>query len=313
MVDVTKKLGGYIKGVLDDLREFTLHDWDGVVIVTGYEGDGKTSFVKLASHYLDQGMTIKNWVYNAEQFETIIDSDELEQGSNLVWDESDELSARWSDSIIQALKRKFKRIRKKRLIIWLITPTFFDMNKYWAIFRTRCLFDVYAEPKRNERGGFEANRGRVRFFNRDKKRRLYMSGVKFWDMRAEMPNFIDSFSKPPMDYPISDEDLEAKKDAASKALINPARPPSDKTAKYRQDCLLRFERWFTQRTGKKAKRFDCAYVFGCTEDSIKKDRTMNNRFIAENSLEADPRLGFGGSAEGIISTKLLVSDEEEEA
>lgn len=217
--DVSKRLGGYLLSVLDDQKELIAHDWDVVNQVVGFEGDGKTTFVKLASLYQDPTITAAQWAYNAEQFEQIVDREDLPRGSCIVWDESDDLSSKWTENIIQSLKRKFKRIRKKGYIIWLVTPTFFDLNKYWALFRTRCLFDVYADPKRNDKGNFEANRGRVRFFNRDKKRQLYISGYKNWDMRCVMPNFIESFSKVPADYPINETELEEKKDEAMKNII----------------------------------------------------------------------------------------------
>ena len=213
-------IGGYIQGVLEDLKEFPKHNWDNVILVTGREGDGKTSFVKIASYILDPSVTTDRWAYNAEQFESIIDNDDLPEGANIIWDESDELAQHWSNNIVQAMTRKMKRIRKKRLTIWLITPTFFDMKKYFAIFRARCLFDVYAEPRRNkETGVFEANRGRVRFFSWEKKRELYIKGVKEWNMNAVMPNFIDSFGKVPDGYPVSEDELELKKDEAMKSLV----------------------------------------------------------------------------------------------
>jgi len=213
-------LGGYLIGVLDDLKEFPKHDWDNVILVTGREGDGKTSMVKLTSYYLDPLVTVERWVYTAEQFEKLVDQEDLPEGANIIWDESDELSQHWSNNIVQAMTRKMKRIRKKRLTIWLITPTFFDMKKYFAIFRARCLFDVYAQPNRNkETNKFEPNRGRVRFFSWDKKRELYIKGVKEWNMNAVLPNFIDTFGKVPVDYPIDEASLELKKDEAMKSLL----------------------------------------------------------------------------------------------
>lgn len=213
-------LGGYTQEVLRDLQEFPKHDWDNVIPVTGREGDGKTSFVKLASLLLDPNVSVSRWAYNAEQFEAIIDLEDLPEGANVIWDESDELAQHWANTIVQAMTRKMKRIRKKRLTIWLITPTFFDMKKYFAIFRTRCLFDIYAEPKRDkETGKFEPNRGRLRFFSWEKKRELYIKGVKEWNMNAVLPNFIDSFGKVPTNYPISEAELEIKKDEAMRSLL----------------------------------------------------------------------------------------------
>jgi hypothetical protein len=221
---VVFKIGGYVQGVLEDLKEFPKHDWDNVILVTGREGDGKTSFVKLCSYYLDPNVSADRWAYNAEQFEKIIDSENLPEGANVIWDESDELAQHWSNSIIQTMTRKMKRIRKKRLTIWLITPTFFDMKKYFAIFRARCLFDVYAEPSRNkETGAFEPNRGRVRFFSWERKRELFMKGVKEWNMHAVQQNWYDAFGKVPEAYPIKAEELELKKDEAMKALLQQSR------------------------------------------------------------------------------------------
>ena len=130
--DVKISIGNLILSILDDMREFPKHDWDFVNLVVGNVGDGKTSFVKLCSLILDPDITENQWAYSAEQFEKIVDQD-LEPGSNIVWDESDELTESWNSKIIQTMSRKFKRIRKKRYVIWLITPTFFDMRKFFVI------------------------------------------------------------------------------------------------------------------------------------------------------------------------------------
>ena len=278
---VNISLGGYIIGVLNDMKEFPKHDWDVINIVVGDEGDGKTSFVKLASYYLDPSVNIDRWGYNAEQIEKIIDQD-LPIGSNIIWDESDELTDHWASRIIQVMTRKFKRIRKKRYVIWLITPSCFDMRPYFVIKRTKCLFDVYADPKRDENGNFQANRGRVRFFNKDKKRILYIRGKKEWNMHAATPNFIDRFGKVPSNYPIDDSALELKKDESMKNLVRPERGDSQRVMSYRQACVSRFNQWVFSNFGRKVNSVEMAFVFGVSDRQIRRDITDYDKKFGQN-------------------------------
>lgn len=236
---INLRIGNLLKNNLDILKEFPKHDWDNVLLVVGGEGNGKTTFVKIASYYLDSTVNIERWAYNAQQFEKILDRDDLPKGANVIWDESDELSQHWANNIVQVMKRKFKRIRKKNLTIWLITPTFFDMNKYLAISRSRVLFEVIAEPKYVD-GKFTANRGWVNIFNRNSKRLLYVRGKKDWNMKAYKCEQWDNFGKVPNNYPISDEALEAKKDEAMKELLLQDNSPSKTLADYKLGCIGRF-------------------------------------------------------------------------
>lgn len=278
-------MGGYLLKTFKLLAEFPKHNWDNVIFVTGREGDGKTEFVKGGSFILDPTITIDRWAYNAEQFEAIVDREDLPDGANIVWDESDELSGHWSTAIVQTLKRKFKRIRKKRLTIWLITPTFFDMNKYFAIFRTRCLFDVYAEPSVDENGTFKPNRGRVRFFNWDNKRKLYIHGYKTWDMYATMPDFIDGFGKVPPNYPINEAELEAKKDEAMKAILNKDNGKPTSQVALRRRELYKWRQWFEANPGKIPKTKDYAWVYGVDDRTIRRDWAELDVFVRENGVQ----------------------------
>lgn len=278
------KLGGYLTGVLDDLKEFPKHDWDNVILVTGKEGDGKTSFVLLASYYLDQTINSERWVYNSRQFEALIDRDDLPAGSNIIWDESDELAGSSNNAIITMIKRKLKRIRYKNYTIWLITPTFFDMNVYNAVFRTRCLFDVYAEPKRDKvTGKFEPNRGRVKFYSYDRKRQLYFKGKeKYWDMEVVMADFWDAFGKVPRDYPIDLSVLKAKKDEASKDLALERSAPVNKISFLRAEYVCRVEQWLFSNYNIKCQNKDLAWIFKLSERQIRRDKDMFSAKFAEN-------------------------------
>lgn len=295
MVEHPKGLGGYIVRVLDDTKDLVSLNWDGIFLVTGEEGDGKTTFVKTASYYLDHETNITRWAYNSEQFEKAVDRDDVKPGTNIIWDESDELSGHWADRVVMTMKRKFKRIRSRRLIIWLITPTFFDMGKYFAIKRTRGLFDVYAKPQRNEDGKLQANRGQVRFFNKDKKRLLYFEGKKLWNMESVMPNFIDRYAPPHESYPIPEADLEHLKDEASKSLLNSPERTTSLIPKYRQECILRFETWAMSHGLGRVSQKDSAFIFGRSPTVMKRDQAEIRKNITGDGLYARHSPPAGGT------------------
>lgn len=284
--------GTYIKKTLDDLKDLVYHEWDGVSLVLGEEGDGKTTFVKLAAYYVDPDININKVAFCASQFEEAVEA--AKPYSSIIWDESDELSGHWASTMIQTLKRKFKRIRKQHLFIWLVTPTFFDMNKYWAIHRARCLFHIYANPSRDSEGMFHDNRGRLRFFNKEKKRELYFAGVKTWNMYAIHPNYVDSFTKIPKDYPISDEEYEAKKDLAAK-MVSTNDEHLQNAPNLRRTVLERLPRWLdNNRNKKKLSIRDFAWILDVNERTIDNDLSFlrKNAYIISKETENPEKEGI---------------------
>lgn len=303
---VSLYLGGYIQETLRDIKDFNKHDWDNLMLITGPTGDGKTTLGKLLSFVLDPNITIKQWAYNADQFEKIVDDDNLPAMSAVVWDESDELTGHWASTMIQAMTRKMKRIRKKRLFIILITPTFHDMRPYFAVSRARCLFDVYAEPERDENGKFLPNRGRVRFFNQDKKRQLYFLGKKTWDMHCVAPNYYDSFGKVPDNYPINEAELEVKKDEAMKALLAVG-GKSDTIPKYRLEVEDRLQAACWRKFGKIFSNKELGFVLGVSDTTIDRDIALLKAKMQDFPSEAPP---VGGNSK--IRLRELFEKESEE-
>lgn len=204
---VSLYLDGYLKENLDFVRARVEKNWDNITLITGYEGDGKTTLAAECCLYLDHSFNLDKVVFNQEQFEALVDK--AEPFSAILWDEADELGGHWATRMMLAIKRKFKRIRSKNLYIFLVTPTMFDLGKYFVIHRTYFSLDVYSN-------GLE--RGFFRFFDRERKRKLYIQGVKTWDMYASMPNFTGSFTDWPDNFPIHKPDYNKKKDDAVKSI-----------------------------------------------------------------------------------------------
>jgi hypothetical protein len=286
---VTVRLGSFITSVLEDLKDFVKYKWDGIGLITGYEGDGKTTLALNCAYYLDHNLNIENVAFNAKQFESIIDS--AIPGTCVVWDEADEIAAaNWASVMVKTLKRKFKRIRKKRLYILLVTPTMFDLGKYFVIHRTRFLFDVYADPKRDEDGVFHPNRGRAKFYNRDKKRQLYIKGVKEWDMNAVLSNFVDSYTKLPANFPIdmSDEgEYELKKDLAFKDMEeDEVRNITSSKNKDRLPYIERLCVWLDANLNHKISDSALAWIFGISIRTIKQDKATIRKIYHEKGGDA---------------------------
>ena len=213
------------KANYDNLNQFRQKKWDVIGLVTGEEGNGKTFYGVQRCLYMDHEFNIERIVFNEEQFLKIIT--EVPNNSAIMWDESDALGEHWASTIISTLKKVFKRIRKKNLFILLVTPTLFDLNKYFVIHRVRFMVDI-------RRVGLQ--RGFFSFYNKDGLRKLILEGKKMWDMKVGKPSFIGRFTSLPKLFPVdmSDEgEYELKKDEATALLANEQLNPRQLAAKVR--------------------------------------------------------------------------------
>jgi len=206
----------YLLETLKDSNLAIKKGWDIITLLVGYEGDGKTTLGVQMGLYWDHTLNIDRIVFNAKQFEEVVDSCPKE--SSVIWDEADDLSGNWSSEIVLAIKKKMKRIRRKRLKIILCTPTFHDLNKYFAISRTRFLVHVYAK-------GLE--RGYFRVFGRERKKKLYIYGKKEMDLGVTNSDFNGKFIDIPDGFPIDmseDGEYDLKKEASTQSLIETKDP-----------------------------------------------------------------------------------------
>lgn len=204
-------MDGYLKENLDFLKQLPPNDFDAVGLCSGYEGSGKTTLFMQMALYLDPSFTIKNVVFNTEQFSEAVNT--LPKGSCILYDEADDsiVSTNWMQEKVKQVISLMKRIRKKNLYILFVTPTFFDMGKYFAVHRARFLIRVYTNGL--ERGYFE-------FYNREQIRRLYFKGKKEWDWSVAKHTFRGYFRKNKDSFPIDMDAYEEKKDLASEKIMS---------------------------------------------------------------------------------------------
>jgi hypothetical protein len=185
--------------------------WDGIIGVSGAEGTGKSTFTQFLAAYCDRNhrLTLDRIVFSGQELMQAIDN--AKPGDALVYDEAitGMASQDSGDSAQKVLIKKFTLIRKKRLFIFLVIPSFFMLRKYFAIFRTRALIHAYTPDG--------VSRGYYKFYSFNTKKILYLRGYKEMDMGCMQPDFkgcfVDTYG-----FFVDSDAYEAKKDEAIRQL-----------------------------------------------------------------------------------------------
>jgi hypothetical protein len=179
-------MDGYVQAVLDTAKKVITKDWDMLFCVDGGEGTGKSVFAQQAAYYCDPSLTLAQICFTPKEFREAVVNAKPYQA--IVYDEAfTGLNSRATMSIInRALVSMLAEIRQKNLFIFVVMPTFFDLDKYVALWRSRGLFHIYT--------GDDFQRGLVAFYNIDKKKLLYILGKKFYDYHNPHPNFVARFT-----------------------------------------------------------------------------------------------------------------------
>ena len=155
----------FLKSNLDIfLNEAIPNKWDGLFIITGREGSGKSYFTSQIAAYCDINFGIKYCVYTPQQFENAIDYCKPE--SSIMWDEAITGAnvSTHASKISVSIVSKLTQIRKKRLKIFLCFPYLSMLNKYF-IARSIGGFYIYAKNF--------ADRGHGLFYDSTKLQKLY--------------------------------------------------------------------------------------------------------------------------------------------
>lgn len=215
-------IDGYLKNNLDLLKEAVSKKWDGLFYVCGYEGDGKTMLSAQALSYLDPSFDINRCCFTPEQFAKAVEEAKPQQA--VLFDEAYLTFTNMSfhKEATKQIISLLTMIRKKQLFICIVAPTFFDINKYLVIHRSRFVLRVYAD-------GLE--RGFFLFYNRTRKHELYIRGKREHNFNVVKANFHGRFTKA---FPVDEEAYEKKKDAAITLLQDALKGNPIKTAEQRK-------------------------------------------------------------------------------
>ncbi len=202
-------MDGYLQSNLNEIIDMIRLNFDGVLLVDGMEGSGKSELGLQLCLYVDKKFNEQNVIYTVNDFIRWIDT--AKPGSACLWDEF-VLAGLSTDALTQMqtiLIKKFTIIRKKNLFIVLVIPYIFMLRKYFAVARTRALIHVYTKGK---------NRGFFRFYNYSEKTWIYNYGYKTWIYSEKIkPSFYATFtvwSEKYLDHSV----IESKKDNAMKQI-----------------------------------------------------------------------------------------------
>ncbi len=151
------------------------HDRDKVLLFDGREGAGKSVLAMQIAKALDPNFNIENIAFNHNQFIRLIKSPDRKKGDFILLDEAfSSTSSRASLSQInRAMITVATEMRQLNLFIGIVLPSFFDLDKYFAIWRCETLFHVYF----NKHG----KRGNYILFPFNKKKLLYINGKKYYN------------------------------------------------------------------------------------------------------------------------------------
>lgn len=195
-------MDGFLKQNLDFIKEKTKKDdWDFIFLVDGREGSGKSILAQQMAYYLDEhGFNMDKIAFKPNDFKKSILK--AEKRECIVYDEAlSGLSVRQTLTYTNtAICSMLAEIRQKNLYIIIVCPTFFDLDKYVALWRSVSLLHVYT--------GDKLQRGFFSFFGYNNKIKLYVHGKKTYSYRKTNPNFRGRFYN---FYTVNEKEYRAKK------------------------------------------------------------------------------------------------------
>lgn len=203
---------------LNKIPEYPKHKYDYLLLCFGYSGVGKSHTLQRIALYLNASFGLKDIVFTVEEFNDWVDNSK--PGDICIFDEADILAAGYYDTILRALIVQSKRIRTKRLIVLMSTPTMKDISPYF-IHRARMV--IYNYVPRNTH---ISNRGWVHMWHdQDLIAQLYKlvrqsfseTSVVYAKSHSTLKNKYIGRDVPP-DWPINEDAYEAKKEAARRSV-----------------------------------------------------------------------------------------------
>jgi len=174
-------------------------DWDMFFCVDGVEGAGKSTMAQQIGTYCDPTLTLDRITFTPKEFrKAVMDAKKYEC---VIYDEAygGLASRRAISGTNHMLVDMMAEMRQKNLFIVLVLPSFFELDKYPAIHRSRCLVTVY--HKRFKRGYFK-------FYSYKQKKIMYLLGKKTYNHACVRSSFNGRFTN---FYTVDINDYKAKK------------------------------------------------------------------------------------------------------
>jgi len=259
-------------------------DRDKILIVDGREGSGKSSLAQQIAINLDPSFNMDKIAFTADQFMAMVKDPKRKKGDCIILDEA--FLAANSRSAMSQINRAMvglaTEMRQLNLFIIICLPSFFDLDKYFALWRSDLLIHTYFDKK--------GNRGRFIMWGSSKKKNLYLLGKKFYNYSSvRSPYPPCRFSK---GYVVDEEEYRLKK---AQAFREEKTSPREKTYKNRlidlYEWLHKDEGYSWEEIGRRA---------GISSSSVRKLVSTDRAKLGD---------GFRNNINTILPDKDVIHDE----
>ena len=197
-------MDGYLQRNADIIKEqINKADMDFVGIVDGFEGVGKSVLAMQLGYYVDPTLDISRICFTADEFKNAVLK--AKKGQCVIYDEA--ITGAFSREAIMQMNviliKMMAQIRQKNLFMLLVLPSFFDLDKNLAVWRSKFLIHCHFGKENYQRGFFK-------FANLQKKKEIYIEGKQLYKYPRELYkwNFWGRFTK---FYPLDEELYKSKK------------------------------------------------------------------------------------------------------
>jgi hypothetical protein len=240
------------------------------------KNSGKSTLGMQLCKYVDPTFNLKRVVFTPEEFREAIYS--AKKGQAIMFDEA--FTGFSSRSALSGVNRTLvslmMQVRQKNLFVAIILPTFFLLDKYIAIFRTRVLIHTY--ECRGVRGYFKIfSSKKKRMLVLDKESRTYSYGVK----TKKRGRFYGVFA-------LGTKDVEKKyREKKMKALEMTEKDPMTNSAvkfKEQRNLMLYILKKHTGLSNRKLESFLNEYDFDISYEQI---RQICSKFGLNDKNEED--------------------------
>lgn len=161
----------WIYSKLQNVEKLQKKNWDCLFIIDGNEGSGKSTLSFICGQYLTKmNLTLDNIANGSD--DALDKLKRLPDYSVLIMDEAELLfSSRETMTKEQKqLSIILMIIRQKKMVLILVSPSFFRLSSYVAVDRSKFLLRVFADNQNN--------RGNWAYWGTKRKKKLYYEGKK---------------------------------------------------------------------------------------------------------------------------------------
>jgi len=194
---------------LNIIKKRVKDDLDFVFIIDGPEGSGKSVLAMQLAGYLDPSIDLERITFMPDDFCNQVLKAKRYQA--VVFDEAyGGLSSRSAMSMVnRTIVRMMAEIRQKNLFLFIVLPTFFDLDKNIALWRGKVLIHTYFNH--------DFKRGQYLVFDYNKKQYLYLKGKPTYNYGVTRSNFFAKFSGT---YAVDEKKYRRKKNDSLKRYID---------------------------------------------------------------------------------------------